>query len=308
MEEKKKKEKPAYLIARAKSKFMTYTVKEADELLPFLMKYVEGANRTTAKSLLSNRQVLVENIITTQFNTPLKPGMKVQISKEKGKKEFKSNYFKILFEDAYLLVVDKREGIATISQRPRERSVYNIICEYIAQKSKHRRAYIINKVDKEASGLVIFAKDEKTKINFQDRWNELIKVNRYVALLEGELEKDNGVVTSWLQDDKIQISHTPVTATEGRSYTQYKTIKRANGYSLVELEIGRKNQIRMHAQELGHPVVGDDRYFKTESAPLNRLALHAFRLQFHHPVTGEMMRFETPYPTVFRKVVLRGQE
>lgn len=308
---KEKKDKPAHLIARAKSKFMTFPVKEPCELMDFLMKAQDGISRTTAKSLLSKRQVYVDNVITTQYNFPLKPGMKVQISKEKGKKEFRSNLLKIVYEDAYILVIEKREGVLTIgTDKQKERTAHSILNEYVQRSGRQHRVYVVHRLDKDTSGLLIFAKDEKTKFTLQDYWEKIVKDRRYVAVLSGEMEKDLGTVSSWLMDNKMYITYSSMTNNGGdKAITHYKTIKRANGYSLVELELetGRKNQIRVHMQDLKHPVLGDVKYGDGNN-PLGRLALHAFKLSFYHPVTNELMEFETPYPAAFKKIMIKSNK
>lgn len=307
-----KKEKPAHLIARAKSKFETYTVKEQAELMDFLMKAKSGISRTTAKSLLSKRQVYVNNTITTQYNFPLKPGMKVQISKEKGKKEFHNNHLKIVYEDAYLLIINKNEGLLTIgTEKQKEQSAYSILMEYVKRSGKQHRVFIVNKLDKETSGLLFFAKDEKTRNSIQDYWHEIVKEYKYVAILSGNLEKDSGTVASWMVEDKVYVSHTSVPGRSGdKAITNYKTIKRANGYSLVELssENGRRNLMRLHMQELKHSIVGDIKFGDEENNPIDRLALHAFKLRFFHPVTEELLAFETPYPSAFKKLLIKQEE
>ncbi|MDR0746060.1 MAG: RluA family pseudouridine synthase [Mediterranea sp.] len=308
MAKKEKKDKPAHLVARAKAKFTTFPVKEPCELMDFLMKAKDGISRTTAKSLLSKRKVYVDNVITTQYNFPLKPGMKVQINKDKGIKEFHSRLLKIIYEDAYILVIEKREGILTIgTDKQKERTAHSILNEYVRHSGRQHRIYIVHRLDKDTSGLLIFAKDEKTKFTLQDHWEEIVKDRRYVAVLSGDMEKDYGTVSSWLMDNKMYVTYSSMTNNGGdKAITHYKTIKRANGYSLVELELetGRKNQIRVHMQDLKHPVLGDVKYGDGNN-PLGRLALHAFKLSFYHPVTNELMEFETPYPAIFKKIMMK---
>ena len=153
---------------------------------------------------------------------------------------------------------------------------------------------------------MIFAKDERTKQNLQDNWERIVAERTYVAVLNGELEKDRGVISSWMVDGRLYFAQAAVNNTGEKAVTYYNTIKRANGYSLVELDLGngRKDQIRAHMKELSHPVVGDIKN-GDENDPIGRLALHAFRLCFYHPVTGEPLQFETSYPISFRKLVQR---
>ncbi|WP_321480664.1 RluA family pseudouridine synthase [uncultured Bacteroides sp.] len=311
---KKKKEKEQIskqerLATRAKAKFTVFPVKEPMELMDFLMKTMAGISRNTAKSLLSKRQVLVDNVITTSYNFPLKAGMKVLISKEKGKKEFHSSLLKIVYEDDYLIIIDKREGLLSMgTNSQKERTAHSILNDYVQRSGKQYRIYIVHRLDKDTSGLMVFAKDEKTKFTLQDYWDEIVKDRRYVAVVSGEIEKDNGTITSWLKDNKVYVTYSSMTNNGGeKAITHYKTIKRNNGYSLLELDLetGRKNQIRVHMQDMQHPVLGDVKYGDGNN-PIGRLALHAFKLCLYHPITGELMKFETPYPSSFKKLVLKA--
>lgn len=308
MAKRTSKEKTGRPLARAKTNFAVYPVREATELLEFLLKVKSGASRTAVKSLLTNRQVSVENKITTQYNYPLRPGMKVQISDKRPSRELQSSLLKIVYEDAYLLVIDKKEGVATINaDKQRGRSAHSIVLDHLHRINKFQQLYVVQRLDKEASGLLVFAKDEKTKISLQDRWHELAQEHKFVAVLAGELEKDKGTIASWLAEGQVCVTHSDeVRRNNETAITYYQTIKRANGYSLVEFDLksGKKDKIRVHAQELGHPVLGDQK-FGQESTAINRLALHAFKLSFHHPVTGQFMKFETPYPSVFKKLMLK---
>lgn len=288
-------------------RYTVFNVTEPDELMAFLMKKMAGISRTRVKSLLSHRVVLVDNTIRTQYNFPLQPGMKVQISHAKHNREFHNPMLKLLYEDAYLIVVEKKEGLLSVAtDHQRERTAQHILGEYVKRQHRNNRIYVVHRLDRETSGIMMYAKDEKTQHTLRDNWHDIVTDRRYVAVVEGEMEKDAGTVESWLTDRTLYVSSSDHDDGGKYSQTHYRTVKRANGYSMVELELetGRKNQIRVHMQRLGHPVVGDARY-GSESDPLGRMALHAFKLCFHHPVTGEMMEFETPYPPSFRGLVLK---
>ena len=293
--------------AKARSQYTDYMVKEPMELMTFLSTVMPQASRTKIKSLLTKRIVYVDNVITTQYNFPLKPGMKVQISRNKKVQEFHSRLLKIVYEDAYLIVVEKSEGLLSVNtERQKERTAYTILSEYVRRANKRNRIYIVHRLDRDTSGLMMFAKDEKTQHTLRDNWHEIVFDRRYVALVHGEMERNAGTVHSWLTDRTLYVSSSPADDGGKESVTHYHTVKRGNGYSLIELnlETGRKNQIRVHMQDLNHPIVGDGRYGREEDAnPLGRLALHAFKLCFYHPVTGEMMHFETPYPASFKALL-----
>jgi len=292
--------------ARAKTKYTDYIVREEIELMTYLAKLMPEASRTKLKSLLSKRLVLVDNVITTQFNHLLKPGMKVQISRAKAGKEFHNRSLKILYEDAYLIVVEKKEGLLSVkTDREKERTAWSFLTEYLQKSDRRTQAYVVHRLDRDTSGIMMFAKDEKTQRTLREHWHEIVFDRRYVAVVSGEMEQNAGSVESWLTDRKIYVSSSPEDDGGQYALTHYRTIKRGNGYSLMELklETGRKNQIRVHMADLGHPVVGDGRYGLEDNNPLGRLALHAFMLCFYHPVTGEPMKFETPYPTDFKRLL-----
>lgn len=292
-------------IARARMQYTDYAVKEPKGLMEFLAEKMPQASRTKLKSLLSKRIVYVDNVITTQYDFPLQPGMKVQISREKNKKEFHNKLLKIVYEDAYLIVVEKMQGLLSVNtERQKERTAYNILTEYVQRSGRQHRLYIVHRLDRDTSGLMMFAKDEQTQHTLRDNWHDIVFDRRYVAVVTGEMEKEEGIVRSWLTDRTLYVHSNPTDDGGKESITHYRTIKRGNGYSLVELhlETGRKNQIRVHMQDLGHPIIGDERYGLEEVNPIGRLALHAFKLCFYHPVTGEVMRFETPYPAEFKKL------
>lgn len=295
------------IMARAAAKYTTYRVSEPGELMEFLMKKMAGISRTRVKALLTNRVVLVDNTIQTLYNYPLRPGMCVQISREKHKHEFHHPMLKILYEDAYIIVVEKKEGLLSVAtERQKERTAQHILNEYVKRIHKGNRIYVVHRLDRETSGIMMYAKDEKTQHTLRDNWHDLVRDRRYVTIVQGEMEQDEGTVCSWLTDRKLYVSSSPTDDGGKYSVTHYHTIKRANGFSLLELQLetGRKNQIRVHMQSLGHPVVGDERY-GCEMNPLGRLALHAFKLCFYHPVTHEWMEFETPYPTPFKTLMLK---
>lgn len=294
---------------KALAQYTNYLVREPMELMAFLASKMPDASRTKLKALLSKRVVLVDSVITTQFNFPLKSGMKVQISKEKGKKAFQNRLLKIVYEDAYLIVVEKSEGLLSVNtDRQKERTAYTILNEYVQRSGRHHRIHIVHRLDRDTSGLMMFAKDEKTQRTLRDNWHDIVTDRRYVAVVSGEMEKDYGKVESWLTDRTLYVSSSPEDDGGAFSITHYRTIKRTNGLSLIELDLetGRKNQIRVHMQDLGHPIVGDGRYGGEDTPnPIARLALHAFKLCFYHPVTGQLMEFETPYPADFKKLFLK---
>ncbi len=309
MEKKKRPRRTA--AEKARAQYTGYLVNEPMELMQFLAAKMPDASRTKLKSLLSKRVVYVDNVITTQFNFALKPGMRVQISKDKGRKEFNHRLMKIVFEDAYIIVIEKKEGLLSVAtERQKERTAQSILTEYVQRSGRQNRIFVVHRLDRDTSGLMMFAKDEKTQRILRDNWHDIVTDRRYVAVATGEIEKNYDTVVSWLTDKTIYVSNSQYDDGGSKSVTHYRTIKRANGLSLIELDLetGRKNQIRVHMQSLGHPLIGDGRYGGDIAPnPINRLALHAFKLCFYHPVSRQIMEFETPYPSAFKKLFLKKQ-
>ena len=231
---------------KARAQYTNYAVKEPMELMEFLAAKMPDASRTKLKSLLSKRVVFVDNVITTQFNFPLEAGMKVQISKQKGKKEFNNRLLKIVYEDAYIIVVEKMQGLLSVNtERQKERTAYTILNEYVQRSGRQFRVFIVHRLDRDTSGLMMFAKDEKTQRTLRDNWHDIVTDRRYVAVVEGSMEKDYDTVVSWLTDKTLYVSSSEYDDGGSKSITHYKTIKRANGYSLLELDLetGRKKII-----------------------------------------------------------------
>ena len=286
-----------------KNNTLTFKVKEETELLPFLMKAMNGISRNRAKALLVNRLVLVDNIITTHALARLVPGQTVILDRSKQKMAFRSNDLGVVYEDPYLLVIDKRAGLLSMSNNTRQQTVQTVLNRYLEKGGGRNTSHLVHRLDRDTSGLMVYAKDVQTQQSLIDGWQHLVTDRRYIALVEGELESQRGRIQSWLTEDKRFITHSSPVDNGGKfAVTHYNVLESSNGYSLVEceLETGRKNQIRVHMADLGHPVVGDHKY-GSEIDPMRRLGLHAYMLCFTHPVTGKHLRFETPVPVPFEK-------
>ena len=260
-----------------------YKVEKPAPLLEWLMENVKGPSKTKVKQTLQGRGIKVNGKTITQFDYALKSGMKVSVSKTKKNQEvFKSRYLKIVYEDRYLIVVEK-----TIKTR------------------QNCQAHVVHRLDRDTSGLMIYAKDKQTELALEDDWHHNVYDRRYVALVSGEMEEDEGTVANWLKDNKAYITYSSDTDNGGKyAVTHFHTLERTTAHSLVEfkLETGRKNQIRVHTADMGHPVCGDIKYGNGDD-PCQRLCLHAYVLCFYHPVTHQPMEFETPIPAEFRRAL-----
>ena len=287
-------------------KFNDYTVKRECTLLEFLMNDIPGNSRTKAKKLLSLKMVFVDKVITTQFDAPLKPGQLVQIAQKGNPHELRNKFVEIVYEDAFIIVVKKAPGIVSVPiPGTRETSVKSILDEYVKRRNNRFSVHTIHRLDRGTSGLMIFAKRREIQQTIIQHWHEAVVDRRYVAVVEGKMDKDKGTVTSWLSSDKTYVVFSSPVNNGGKyAVTHYKTLKKNEQCSLMELmlETGRTNQIRVHMKELGHPVLGDEKY-GSPSDRTNRLCLHAFKLFFVHPVTGELLKFETDIPEEFKKLV-----
>lgn len=289
---------------RQEHKGVRFMVKENCELMIFLMTKMSGISRTKVKNMLSNGLVWVDDEVISQYNFMLQPGMQVRIGKKEEKRKFTSKWMRIVFEDKYIVVVEKREGIVTNSPTE-EVSVQRVLNNYFEFTRQRCRAHTVHRLDKHTSGLLIFAKDKKISFMFEKNWKDIISDRRYVAVVEGFMEKEYGTVESYLKDNRMFVSYSSDTDDGGKhAITHYKTLKRKPDFSLVELrlETGRKNQIRVHMHDLKHPIVGDEKYGST-SDPIKRVALHAYKLSFTHPMTNEELSFETPIPTNFMQLL-----
>lgn len=288
---------------QTKRKTFDYTVKESSELLPFLRQVMSNRSRNSVKSILTRGQVTVDGHVKTQHNYSLEPGQNVTILKNKeAVKEPVFTGMSILHEDTDLIVVSKEAGLLSIAtKKEKERTVYRQLMDYVRQENPNQRIFVVHRLDKDTSGVMLVAKNEKAKRALQDNWKDAVKERGYVALVEGEVKKTGGTIESWLQETRTHMMYSGSNKKNGQhAITHYQAIKANEDFSLlkVQLETGRKNQIRVHMQDLGHPVVGDKKYGATGNA-IGRLGLHANVLAFTHPSTGETLRFEAKAPKSF---------
>lgn len=283
-----------------------YTVKTETVLMTFLAEVMPDTGRTRLKALLAHGAVSVDGTTTTQYNAPLAPGSTVSI-RTHGRQSapLRHPLLRIVYEDDHLIVVHKGAGLLSVNtEQKKENTAYTLLTDYVRRTDRRARIYIVHRLDRDTSGLMMFARDEQTQDILRSHWHEIVYDRRYVAVVVGRMERDEGTVQSWLTDRKLYVHSSPTDDGGRVAITHYRTVKRTDGLSLVELrlETGRRNQIRVHMQDLGHPVVGDGRYGIDDRNPLHRLGLHAFKLCFTHPTTGEDLRFETPYPAEFKRL------
>lgn len=283
----------------------TLVVNEREELMKFLIAQLPHKNRNNIKTLLKKRQVLVDGKAISQFNYLLKPGQKIVLDQAPTSMTTQMRGITVVYEDKDLIVVNKNAGLLTMATDKEKRAtVYSILSNYVKDNNKDSKIFIVHRLDRETSGLMLFAKNEEMQELLQESWKETVEERSYLAVIDGKLDPAEGSYRSYLFESKVFKVHSTNDPEKGReAITHYSTLKSNDSYSLlkVNLETGRKNQIRVHLQELKHPVVGDKKYGST-SNPIGRLGLHAWVLAFTHPVTGKKVRFETSIPGSFLKL------
>lgn len=292
-----------------KSQYTTFRVKAECQLLDFIQQSLAGISRSKAKAILQGGGIRVERKNVTQFDYPLRPGMTVEISKRKNATQLVSKFVKLVYEDRYICVVEKNIGILSMATDHHQFCVKTVLDDYFHKSRQKCTAHVVHRLDRDTSGLLVYAKTIEAEQILEHNWRDIVTDRRYVALASGRMEQESGTVESWLKDNKAYFTYSSQVDNGGKyAVTHFRTLRTNDNYSLVELklETGRKNQIRVHLQDLRHPVCGDIKYGNGDD-PCGRLCLHAFRLDFYHPITREHMHFETPMPKAFLSVFKEKQ-
>ena len=289
----------------------SYRVEAPAELLPFLLTKMGGMTRTSVKQLLGQRRVKVNNAIQTRHDTPLHQGDMITIESGRGNTELRHPKLRIIYEDDALIVVEKKNGLLTVpvNQKSSETTVFSILKEYVKKESRRNTVHVVHRLDRETSGVLVFAKSPELQEYMRTYWRQLVSKRTYVALVEGLFEQKEGTITTWLTEDPRtgMVYSSPKDDGGQIAVTHYKVLKELEpeidspdvAMSLIELnlETGRTNQIRVHMQSVGHPVIGDRKYgHGNEYSPVDRLCLHAKVLEFIHPMTEKKVRFEAAVP------------
>ena len=295
-------------------------VTEPAQLMDFLIAKMGGMARSSVKQLLGQRRVKVGNAVQTRHDFALKAGDIVTVSSGRGNSQLNHPKLKIVYEDDDLIVVNKQPGLLTVAATPgsSETTAYSILRAYVKRQNARASIFVVHRLDRETSGLLVFARSQELQHYMREYWRELVTERTYIALTEGTLEPREGQIKSWFTEDKrnAMVYSSPVDDGGDLAITNYKTLKvspvtgnpspLAPQYSLIKLhlETGRTNQIRVHLASKACPVVGDRKYgHGNESSPIDRLCLHAKVLAFIHPVTEKTVRFESPVPKEFNWVL-----
>ena len=280
---------------------MKIIVNKEDKLLNYLYENLDMPKKRV-KQYLTHGSIYVNNSKVTQFDYKLLPGMNIVIDTDnKNKKELP---FDIVFEDNHIIVVNKPSGLLTIAtDKEKEKTLFHIVREYLVSKDKFARVFIVHRLDKDTSGIVVLAKDEKTKNRLQENWNEFVTLREYVAVVHGKLKNKEDKVIQRLKENKTNLVYVSKDDDAKEAITNYKVIKETDNYSMVSINIetGRKNQIRVAFATLRNPIVGDKKYGEKDNE--SRLYLHANRLKMYYPEIKKDILFEIPTPNEFKKIM-----
>ena len=268
-----------------------YIVKENEILIEFLKKTFSNLSKNNVKSLLHNEKVFVNGNMTTKYNYELNVGDTVEIREKVAKN------IDIIYEDKDIIVINKPSGLLTVAtEKEKNKTAYHLVMEYLKKKNKNNRIFIIHRLDKDTSGIIMFAKNERAKHLYQDNWNDIVKKRCYYAVIDGKMENKEGMIKSYLKENGNMVYS--VKDRSGKlAITEYKVLKERKNISLLDINLktGRKNQIRVHMKENKTPILGDLKYGE-KSKLINRLALHAYKLELINPVTKKLLIFEASMP------------
>lgn len=282
----------------------TLTVTEAGPLLPFLLAQVKGQSRNAVKAILARGEVCVNGKISKQFDLALRVGQTVTLQPPRRERAA-TLPFPIIFEDEFMLAINKPAGLLTMAnEHEKTRTAYHIVTDFVKSADPARRIFIVHRLDQDTSGVVLFAKNEDVKHHLQDQWEDLVESRHYTAVVEGKPPEAAGLCHSWLLETSTHLVYSTETNTGGKeATTRYEVLQSGGGYSLLDiaLDTGRKNQIRVHMQDMGCPISGDKKY-NGQPSPLGRLCLHSHELVMRHPETGEPLVLTAPVPPEFARL------
>lgn len=276
-------------------------------LMEFIQAVRPDSKRNDIKKWLKFGHLAINGKVVHAFDAPVAPDDTVELNSSRPFPQFHHQRLEIVYEDDDVMVVNKGYGLLSVGTQShkKEENAYEILRDYVKRVNPANKLYVVHRLDRDTSGLMMFAKTEEAQEVLRHNWNNIVLERLYVAVLEGDLEKDSGFVKSRLAENSQFVVYSTDEPGEGKlAVTHYNVIGRGNGYTLCEfsLDTGRKNQIRVHASDLGHPIAGDRKY-GAHTSPIHRLALHARTLRFAHPITRKDMNFETPVPQKFIKMI-----
>ena len=281
----------------------TFQVNTESELLPFLLDCLSNKSRNYVKGLLKRGQITVNGKACTDYACALSPGQQIEILLQVAPARDKLA-LPVIYEDNDLIVIDKPAGMLSVStDKESGDTAYHLVSRYVKARNKSGQVFIVHRLDRDTSGVLLLAKSESIKRSLQENWNDNVLQRRYMAVVEGVVATPEQRIVSWLKQTKTLLVYSSHNKGDGKmAITNLKALQITAQYSLLELalETGRKNQIRVHMKDIGHPIAGDKKY-GARTDPFGRLGLHASVLIIRHPSTGAQMRFESPPPGAFFK-------
>ncbi len=283
-----------------KERSTSFIVSEKAELLDFVFKKMGGKSISSLKRLLTKGQITVNGTVTTQYNHPLAPKDKVTINFVKASAGLNNSRISVLYEDDYIIAVNKAAGLLSVAtDKNEDNTAFRIVMNHLKQLDRNNKLYIVHRLDRETSGVLLFAKQKETQDILQRNWQRIVEKKIYIALVEGFVEQEDGTIHSWLTEEPKSKKVYSFDYDNGgqESFTDYHVVKRFPKNTLLEVNLrtGRKNQIRVHLQSIGHPIVGDKKYGGSLS-PIGRIGLHAEKIVLHHPITHQTLTIEAPIP------------
>ena len=279
---------------------MKIEVKENGELLDYLSKHTDLSHKNL-KKYLTNGLIYVNGTRTTKYNYPLKKGSVIII--ETKKKNQESLPFDILFEDENIIVINKPSGLLSIAtNKEKEETCYHKVREYLKTKNKNAKVFIIHRLDKDTSGVLMLAKNEHTKNMYQKNWDEYVKERSYIAIVHGKMEEKKKKLIYLLKETKTNLVYISKNKEGKKAITNYEVLKENDNYSklYITIETGRKNQIRVSLAHINHPILGDKKYGEDKES---RLYLHANKLVVFNPIQKKIMTFESKEPKEFNSKI-----
>lgn len=283
------------------------TIKEDGTLLATAAALLPDHKPTKLKSMLKHNQLAVNGVPSRQFDLAVHAGDQLWVNFDRSFQVFSHPRIKLVYEDNDIIVVDKGYGVlSTAAGKPSDDTLYNIIKKYARGFSDKANVYVVHRLDRDTSGLMLLTRTKQARDKLISNWNNMVIERKYVAVVEGDVAQPEGTIKSFLAEnpDTFEMYSTDDKKVGRLAVTKYRLLKQGKRFAMVELEIktGRKNQLRVHMQDMGNPVSGDRKYGGHPS-PINRIALHATVLSFVHPITGKVVTFNSPFPDNFKKMV-----
>lgn len=287
------------------NKTKTFIVHHETTLLNFLREKIPNQSQHNIRSMIAKQQVAVGGAPVTLFVAPLYPDDEVTVSYNRIPRKSPKD-LPIIYEDDDIIAIDKPSGLLSVaSDREKGRTAYRLVSDYVTRRDRNKRIFVVHRLDEDTSGVLIFAKNYETKEALQNSWGSIVSIRGYYAIVEGEDIPEEGHLRNYLaQDDNTFLVYVTKNKEKGKlCLTSYKKIAAKNGLSILDVHIdsGRKNQIRVQLGNIGHHVIGDDKYGEPVN-PLGRLGLHAYELKFSNPLNGKEYDLTSPMPEAFKKL------